>query len=83
MVVATETPEKKKRTRTRAAGQEVQIESDLLKVKEAADHLRLGKSTVYALMESGRLPFFKLGGSIRLSRADLDAYRESCRVGGV
>jgi excisionase family DNA binding protein len=46
----------------------------LLSVNEAASALRVGKSVVYGLVNSGRLPFCKVGGSIKIWFSDLDAY---------
>ncbi|MEV4873727.1 helix-turn-helix domain-containing protein [Streptomyces syringium] len=43
-------------------------------VKEAADVLRFGRSTVYELMEEGALKYVKRGRSRRIRRCDLEAY---------
>lgn len=42
-------------------------------VTEAAQVLGLGKTTVYGLMESGRLPFCRIGTRRRIRSADLHA----------
>jgi excisionase family DNA binding protein len=59
------------------------VESDLMTVPEAADYLRLGRSTIYNLMEQGKVPRYKMGGAVRLSKNDLDTFRESCRIGSL
>jgi excisionase family DNA binding protein len=46
----------------------------LLTPEEAAKALRVGRTTVYALMKSGDLRPVHIGGSCRLSRAELERY---------
>lgn len=51
-------------------------------VPEIAERLRIAVSTVYALVESGRLGAFRIGpndGAIRVSEAQLQEYLDSCR----
>ncbi|MCS3896032.1 excisionase family DNA binding protein [Bradyrhizobium japonicum USDA 38] len=51
-----------------------------LKVTEAAEHLRVSKSTLDKLRVYGGGPiYFKLGRSIVYSRTDLDAWMASRR----
>ena len=42
-------------------------------VTEAAQVLGLGKTTVYGLMESGKLPFCRIGTRRRIRSVDLHA----------
>ncbi len=46
----------------------------LLTPEEAATVLRLGRTTVYALMKAGELHAVHIGRSCRLSRAELERY---------
>jgi excisionase family DNA binding protein len=46
----------------------------LLTSEEAADVLRVGRTTVYALMKSGDLHAVHIGRSCRLPRAELERY---------
>jgi excisionase family DNA binding protein len=46
----------------------------LLNVREAAQMLRVSVRTVYGLIESGRLPAYRVGGQLRLSRDALAAW---------
>jgi excisionase family DNA binding protein len=46
----------------------------LLTPEEAAQVLRLGRTTVYALMKAGDLRPIHVGRSCRLSRAELERY---------
>lgn len=51
-------------------------------IKEVAELLKLAESTVYALIDSGKLiacHFGPNGGAKRITQADLDAYIQSCR----
>lgn len=53
----------------------------LLRVSEVADRLNLSLSTVYQLIESGRLPSHCVGmrKGIRVAESDMLAYVERCR----
>lgn len=56
----------------------------LLTVQEAAVRLKVSKSSVYALIDSGQLACHRIGmrrGTIRVSEQDLDAFLEACHVG--
>lgn len=48
------------------------IESEILTLEEVAVYLKAGKRTVYRLASNGQIPAFKLGGTWRFRRADLD-----------
>ena len=47
---------------------------EILTIDEVAAYLKAGKRTVYRLAASGKLPAFKLGGTWRFSRADIDSW---------
>jgi excisionase family DNA binding protein len=46
----------------------------LLTPEEAAEVLRIGRTTVYALMKGGELRPVHIGRSCRISQAELDRY---------
>ena len=46
----------------------------LLTPEEAAEVLRVGRTTVYALMKGGDLRAVHIGRSCRISQAELDRY---------
>lgn len=46
----------------------------LLTPEEAAEMLRVGRTTIYALMKAGDLHGIHIGRSCRLSRAELERY---------
>ncbi|MBI1805091.1 MAG: helix-turn-helix domain-containing protein [Ignavibacteriae bacterium] len=47
---------------------------------EAASMLRLSKASIYRLVESRALPFYRVSGSLRFSKNDLDEYLARGRV---
>ena len=49
-------------------------EGDILTLDEVAAYLKAGKRTVYRLAANGKLPAFKLGGTWRFRRGDLDQW---------
>jgi excisionase family DNA binding protein len=53
---------------------------DLLTIREAAHLLRLSVSGVRRLQRQRRIPFIKLGGSIRFDRRDLANFLNKNRV---
>lgn len=55
---------------------------EILTIDEVAAYLKAGKRTVYRLAASGKLPAFKLGGTWRFRRCDLDKWIAS-RIGEV
>jgi excisionase family DNA binding protein len=46
------------------------------RVSEVARLLQLGRSSTYRLIQSGELPSIRVGRSVRVLRADFDAYLE-------
>ena len=52
-------------------------EGEILTLDEVAAYLKAGKRTVYRLAAEGKLPAFKLGGTWRFRRSDLDEWIES------
>lgn len=48
--------------------------SEILTLGEVAAYLKAGKRTVYRLAAEGKLPAFKLGGTWRFRRSDLDEW---------
>jgi excisionase family DNA binding protein len=49
---------------------------EVLKLKDVAALLKVGKKTVYSMAQTGELPAFKVRGQWRFSRKDIDAWIE-------
>lgn len=47
---------------------------NVLTVREVAARLKVTTATVYALLERGDLPHFRIGAVMRVRRADLEAF---------
>lgn len=47
---------------------------EILTIDEVASYLKASKRTVYRLAASGKLPAFKLGGTWRFRRGELDRW---------
>lgn len=53
----------------------------LMTVKEAAEFLRLGKSTIYELMDQGKLGYARLGRARRIPRRAVIDMAKAAYVG--
>ena len=51
-----------------------EAEGDILTLDEVATYLKAGKRTIYRLAASGEMPAFKLGGTWRFRRTELDRW---------
>lgn len=49
-------------------------EGEILTLDEVAAYLKAGKRTVYRLAQQGDIPAFKLGGTWRFRRTELDRW---------
>lgn len=56
------------------------MSDELLTVDEAAQRMKMSARHVRRLVAERRIPFHKLGRSVRLDAADVLAHIESCRV---
>jgi len=54
--------------------------SDWLSARECAEYLRLSLRALYARCAMRSLPFYRLGGSLRFKRSELDKFIERQRV---
>jgi excisionase family DNA binding protein len=53
---------------------------ELLTIAEVAELLKVSVSGVRRLQQARRLPFIKVGGSVRFSKSDIVSYLEKRRV---
>jgi len=49
---------------------------EILTIKEVAEYLKLAEKTAYRLAAEGKLPGFKVGGSWRFKRVDIESWIE-------
>ena len=49
-------------------------DGEILTLDEVAAYLKAGKKTVYRLAQQGQIPSFKLGGTWRFRRTELDRW---------
>lgn len=49
-------------------------ESLILTIKQVADYLKVTERTIYRLAAAKKIPAFKVGGTWRFSRADIDSW---------
>ena len=49
-------------------------EGEILTLKELAEYLKVTERTIYRLAGAKKIPAFKVGGTWRFSRADIDAW---------
>ena len=53
----------------------------LHRVREICESFAIGKSTLYELHASGRLPGYRIGGALRFDADEVRRFLESCREG--
>ncbi|WP_224795703.1 MULTISPECIES: helix-turn-helix domain-containing protein [Pseudomonas] len=49
-------------------------EGEILTIKQVADYLKVTERTIYRLAAAKKIPAFKVGGTWRFSRADIDSW---------
>jgi excisionase family DNA binding protein len=52
------------------------VKTDIMTIKELAAYLKMAEKTLYRLVADGTVPGFKIGGSWRFHKADVDAWLE-------
>lgn len=52
------------------------MNTDIMTIKEVAEYLKLTEKTAYRLAAERKLPGFKVGGSWRFKRSDIEAWIE-------
>jgi excisionase family DNA binding protein len=52
---------------------------ELITIKEVADFLQIAEKTIYRLAAEGRIPAFKVGGSWRFNRKEIEEWLEKQR----
>jgi len=54
---------------------------EILTLKEVAAYLKLAEKTAYKLAAEGKLPGFKVGGSWRFKKQDIESWIEKSKKG--
>ena len=49
-------------------------EGEILTIKQVADFLKVTERTIYRLAAAKKIPAFKVGGTWRFSRVDIDSW---------
>nr|WP_282213714.1 helix-turn-helix domain-containing protein [Methylococcus capsulatus] len=49
-------------------------ESEILTIKQVADYLKVTERTIYRLAAAKKIPAFKVGGTWRFSRQEIDQW---------
>lgn len=52
----------------------IEADGEILTLDQVAAYLKAGKKTVYRLVQQGQIPGFKLGGTWRFRRTELDSW---------
>ncbi len=58
------------------------MDSDIFTIKEVAEYLKLTQKTAYRLAADGKIPGFKVGGSWRFRRDEIEKLTKSKSLGG-
>ncbi|HQQ88558.1 MAG TPA: helix-turn-helix domain-containing protein, partial [Smithellaceae bacterium] len=54
-------------------------ENKLLTISDISEYLNIKEKTVYAKVESGEIPHYRIGRLIRFRLEDIDAWLDGCR----
>ncbi len=50
------------------------MNTDIMTIKEVSEYLKLTEKTAYRLVAEGKIPGFKVGGSWRFRRTEIDRW---------
>jgi len=57
--------------------------SDILTITEVAEYLKVAERTLYRLAAAKKIPAFKVGGTWRFSREDIDSWIKRQSMEGI
>ena len=52
------------------------METDIMTIKEVAEYLKVKEKTAYKLVAEGKIPGFKVGGSWRFKKSEIEKWIE-------
>jgi len=55
---------------------QTEMQTDIMTIREISDYLKLTEKTAYRLVAEGKIPGFKVGGSWRFRRSELEHWIE-------
>lgn len=55
----------------------------LLNIDEVAEYLNVSKPTIYRIVDSRQISFYKIRGSLRFSQEDIDKYLEQNKIDSI
>ena len=55
---------------------QTEMQTDIMTIREVADYLKLTEKTAYRLAAEGKIPGFKVGGSWRFRKSEIDKWIE-------
>ena len=50
------------------------MQTDIMTIKEVSEYLKLAEKTAYRLAAQGKIPSFKVGGSWRFRKSEIDRW---------
>ncbi len=53
---------------------QTEMQTDIMTIREVADYLKLTEKTAYRLAAEGKIPGFKVGGSWRFRRSEIEKW---------
>lgn len=56
--------------------------AEIMTIREVAEYLKVNERTIYRLLSAKKMPAFKVGGSWRFRRSDIDGWIASQSEGG-
>lgn len=57
-------------------------DDEILTIKELASYLKIAEKTAYRFVSEGRIPGFKIGGSWRFRKSEIDQWTKEQSRGG-
>ncbi len=55
---------------------QTEMQTDIMTIREVAGYLKLKEKTAYRLVAEGKIPGFKVGGSWRFRKSEIDTWIE-------
>ena len=53
---------------------------EIISLKDVKSMLGISRSSIYRLIDSKEIPYYKIGGSLRFDRSEIEKFIRSCKV---